>query len=317
MRERWLFFIPAELAATLSAARFCVALAATVVCGPMQGQESSAPPVQYIDHIMIRSDDPGELFALFSQTLQLPIAWPLADRGGVVSGGVGFGNVNIEAIKFPGQINDPTPTHLVGFALKPFSLDESLRELDRRGITYGAPRPFVSVRPNGTRTTFFTNVTLNQFSDADRPGDATLHVFLSEYNPVYVDAVARRSRLRTELAAKRGGPLGIVRVQEVIIGSVDLRGANHTWKMLVAPAPPAAVNLWRIGDGPAVRLVQAERNMIQGLVLAVADLPKARNFLVENGLLGASSETELVVAPSKIRGLNLRLISEPTPLTQQ
>jgi hypothetical protein len=317
MRKSWLSFIRAKLAAVLSAARFYVALAATVVCGPIQGQELSAPPVQYIDHIMIRSDEPGELFALFSKTLQLPIAWPLADRGGVVSGGIGFGNVNIEAIKFPDQINDPAPTHLVGFALKPFSLGESLRELERRGITYGDPRPFVSVGPNGARTTFFTNVTLKQLSDADRPGAATFHVFLSEYNPVYVDAVARRSRLRSELAAGNGGPLGLVRVQEVIIGTVDLEGANRTWKMLVAPEQSADINLWRIGDGPAVRLVQAERDMIQGLVLAVTDLPKARDFLVESGLLGTSSETELVVAPSKIRGLNIRLISESAALTQQ
>jgi hypothetical protein len=317
MRERWFFNMPVELVTMLSAARFYVALAATLLCGPIQGQELSAAPVQYIDHIMIRSDDPGELFALFSKTLQLPIAWPLADRGGVVSGGIGFGNVNIEAIKFPGQVNDPTPTHLVGLALKPLSLGESLRELERRGITHGAPRPFVSVGPNGARATSFTNVTLKQFSDADRPGDATFQVFLSEYNPVYIDAAARRSRLRDELAARRGGPLGLVRVQEVIIGTADLRGANRTWQLLVAPAPSASVNLWRIGDGPAVRLVQAQRDMMQGLVLAVADLPKARHFLVENGLLGASSETELVVAPSKIRGLNIRLVSEARALTQQ
>jgi hypothetical protein len=301
----------------LSAARFYVALAATVLSAPIQAQQLSAAPVQYIDHIMIRSDEPDELFALFSKTLQLPIAWPLADRGGVVSGGIGFGNVNIEAIKFPGQINDPTPTHLVGLALKPLSLGESLRELERRGIIYGAPRPFVSVAPNGARATSFTNVTLKQLSDADRPGAATVQVFLSEYNLMYVDAVARRSRLRAELAARRGGPLGLVRVQEVIIGTVDLRAANRTWQMLVAPAPSADVNLWRIGDGPAVRLVQAERDMIQGLVLAVADLPTARDFLVAGGFLGASSETELVIAPSKIRGLNIRLVSELTTPAHQ
>src|SRR5688572_10906890 len=223
----------------LSTAHRGIALAALILTGPIQGQALTQAPVQYIDHIMIRCDEPAELFAFFSQTLQLPIAWPLADRGGVVSGGIGFGNVNIEAIKFPRQINNPTPTHLVGLALKPFSLGEALRELERRGITYGAPRPFVSVGPDGAKTTSFTNVTLKQFSDADRPGDATFHVFLSEYNPMYVDAVARRSRLRAELAARGGGPLGLVRVQEVIIGTVDLRGANRTWKMLVAPATSA------------------------------------------------------------------------------
>lgn len=127
---------------------------------------------------------------------------------------------------------------------------------------------------------------------------------------MYVDAVARRARLRDELVAKRGGPLGLVRVQEVIVGTADLRGANRKWEMLVAPAPPSDVDLWRIGDGPAVRLVQAERDMIQELVLAVRALPVARDFLEESGLLGASSQTELVIAPSKIRGLNIRIVTE-------
>ena len=259
---------------------------------------------------MIRSDEPDELFAFFSEILQLPIAWPLADRGGVVSGGVGFGNVNIEAIKFPGQNDDPAPTSLVGLALKPLSLAESLRELERRGIAYGAPRPFVSVGADGVRTTSFTNVTLPELSDADRPGDATIQVFLSEYDPAYVDAVERRARLRDELADRRGGPLGLIRVQEIIIGTDDLSGANRTWELLVAPEPPAAMNLWRIGDGPAVRLVRAEKDMIQRLVLVVGALPIARDFLEDKGFLGVSSETELVIAPSKIEGLDIRLIGE-------
>jgi hypothetical protein len=294
----------------LSSIRIFVGLAAISLGSAVHGQEVPLAPVQYIDHIMIRTDNPEELFALFSRTLQLPIAWPLADRGGVVSGGAGFGNVTIEAIRFPGQINDPAPTHLVGLALKPPALDLSLRELDRRGIAYGAPRPFVSVGPDGVRTTSFTNVTLQHLSDADQPSAATIQVFLSEYNPVYVDAAARRARLRVELIAKRGGPLGLVRVQEVIIGAVDLTGASRAWHSLVSPAPPSGVNLWQIGDGPAVRLVHSERNLIQGLVLVVTDLAAARNFLERNELLGTSSDTEIVIAPSKIRGLNIRLISE-------
>lgn len=285
--------------------------------GPLLGQDSPSAPVQYIDHIMIRSDEPGELFALFSQTLQLPIAWPLSDRNGVVSGGVGFGNVNVEAIKFPRQISDPTPTHLVGIALKPHSLDESLRELERRGIAYGAPRPFVSGGRNGVLTTSFTNVTLQQLSDADQPGAATMQVFLSEYNPAYVDAVARRARLREELIGRGGGPLGLVRVEEVTVGAVDPSSADRTWGTLLAPARRSAEEPWRIGDGPAVRLVSAERDMIQGLVLAVAALPAARDFLEKEGLLGISSETELTIAASKIRGLHIRLIRDPAAPSRQ
>jgi hypothetical protein len=296
--------------ARLSALLVCVALGAIVGSGPIRAQTSSPAPVQYIDHIMIRTDEPQALFAFFSDTLQLPIAWPLDDRNGVASGGVGFGNVNIEAIRFPGQINEPAPTHLLGLALKPVSLDQSLAELRRRGIAYGAPRPFVAVGPDGARVTSFTNVTLQDFSDADVPGQATVQVFLSEYNPGYVDAVERRRRLRNELAARQGGPLGLVRVQEVTIGTADLQAANRNWERLVAPTPPLDRTLWQIGDGPAVRLVRAERTMLQGFVLAVTSLSTAREFLQERKLLGASSETELVILASQIRGLDIRLVGE-------
>jgi hypothetical protein len=295
--------------AILSRLLVCVALGTIVGSSPTRAQTASS--VQYIDHIMIRTDDPELLFAFFSDTLQLPIAWPLENRNGVVSGGVGFGNVNIEAIEFPGQSNEPAATHLVGLALEPGSLDQSLAALRRRGIAYGAPRPFVAVGPDGARMTSFTNVTLQDFSDADLPGQATMQVFLSAYNPTYVDAVERRGRLRKELAAKQGGPLGLIRVQEVTIGTADLPAANRNWERLVAPTRPLGGALWRIGDGPAVRLVQAERTTIQGLVLAVASLSTAREFLQERELLGASSETELVILPAQIRGLDIRLVSDP------
>jgi hypothetical protein len=79
--------------------------------------------------------------------------------------------------------------------------------------------------------------------------------------------------------------------------------------MLLAPELPADADVWSIGDGPAVRLVKAERDLIQELVLAVVDLPSARDFLEETGLLGASSQTELAIAPSKIGG-HIRLVGE-------
>ena len=254
--------------------RVCVALAALLLSGGLCGPATHAlqqlqPVVQHIDHVMIRAQEPSELYAFFVDTLQLPVAWPLAERGGVTSGGVGFGNVNVEAIRFPGQIDEPGPAHLVGFAFEPVALEKSLAELKRRGIEYGEPRPFVTTAPDGTRTTSFTNVTLSRFSDADRPGAATLHVFLSEYNPVYVDAEQRRARLRKELAARDGGPLGI--------------------------------------RGPAIRLVHADKNLVQGLLVRVASLERARAFLKEQKLLGSASETRVTIAPSRLHGVNIVL----------
>ena len=49
---------------------------------------------------MIRTDAPRELYAFFTDVLQLPVAWPLmSPRPGVTTGGVAFGNVNVEAIQ--------------------------------------------------------------------------------------------------------------------------------------------------------------------------------------------------------------------------
>jgi hypothetical protein len=124
----------------------------------LAGSESSSQtpamsqPIRQIDHIMIHTGDPRELYAFFAEALQLPIAWPLTSpRPGVMTGGVGFGNVNVEAIQFPGQ-TDPRP-RLLGFVFEPSALDESPIELNRCGLTSGEPRTFVATGPDGTKRT--------------------------------------------------------------------------------------------------------------------------------------------------------------------
>lgn len=124
-----------------------------------------------------------------------------------------------------------------------FALFKCLAELDRRGITSGDPRPFDATGPDGSKRTLFTNVTLRQFSDADRPAVATMHIFLSEYSPC-----------------------------------------------------------------PAIRIVQAGENRLQGLVISVVSLRRAKAFLQERGLLGSASASAVTIEPSKIQGLNIRLV---------
>lgn len=268
--------------------------------------KEEAAPIRRIDHIMIRADHPGEIYTLFTKTMQLPVAWPLALRGGVTSGGVGFGNVNVEAIQFPGQ--QPSPAQLIGFGFETTPLSECLAELVRRGITYYEARPFALSGPDGSKKTLFTNVTLRQFSDSDSPGDATMHNFLSEYSPAYVDVGQRRERLRMELAEKGGGPLGVKGVKEVVIGATDLKTATTLWGKLLGPRRPSAPGLWQVSDGPAIRVVRAGEDKLQGLVIEVASLRQAKTFLEEKGLLGRISGKEVMIDPSKIEGLTIRLV---------
>lgn len=256
---------------------------------------------------MIRTGEPRELFAFFADTLQMPTAWPLmSPRAGVTTGGVGFGNVNVEAIQFPGQ-TDPKP-RLLGFALEPSTLDEALIELNRRGLTTGESRPLVATGPDGSKRTLWTNVTLREFSDSDSPANAAMHIFLSEYSPTFVNVDERRARLRAQMVENGGGPLGVVEVKEVIIGAVDVKMARQLWQRLLDPTPSARANRWQVGTGPAVRLVPASENRVQALVIRVASLERARAFLREKQLLGIDAAGEVRIDPSKIGGLDLRLV---------
>ena len=268
---------------------------------------AASQPIRQIDHIMIRTGNPRELYAFFAETLRLPAAWPMTSpRPGVTTGGVGFGNVNVEAIQFPGQ-TDPRP-RLVGFALEPTTLDDSLLELHRRGLATGERRPLIATGPDGSRRTLWTNVTLRQFSDSENPADATLHIFLSEYSRTYVNVDQRRARLRSELANSDGGPLGVVDVKEVVIGAADVAAARRLWQALLDPVPTTTTNSWQIGSGPAVRLVPASENRIQALVIRVASLERAQAFLRDRQLLGTETAGQITIEPSKVGGLDLRLV---------
>jgi hypothetical protein len=268
---------------------------------------AASPPIRQIDHIMIRAGEPRELFAFFAETLGLPIAWPMTSpRPGVMTGGVGVGNVNVEAIQVPGQ-TDPRP-RLIGLAFEPSPLEESLSELNRRGLATWERRPLIATGPDGSKRTLWTNVTLRQFSDSDNPGDATIHIFLSEYSPGYVNVDERRARLRSQLNKAGGGPLGVIDVKEVIIGAVDVNGARQLWQRLLDPTPSTGSNTWQIGDGPAVRLVAAKQNQAQALVIRVASLERAKAFLRDKQLLGEEAAGQVSIDPSKVGGLDLRLV---------
>jgi hypothetical protein len=286
------------------------AIFALLICADASTQDTRArPAVGQIDHIMIRTGSPQTVFALFAETFRLPVAWPLATRGGVTSGGVSFGNVNVEAIAFPRQMSDELA--LVGFAFEPSaSLSDSLTEFDRRGIAYGEPRPFVVTKPDGSRSMLWTNVTLAALSDSDRPVDARMHIFLGEYSPDYVDVEHRRVRLRKVLSDGGGGPLGVERVVEVTIGTTNLEVSEGLWAELLAPRKALTKGHWKVGSGPAVRLVRAAENKLQGLVIAVRSLERAEGFLREKGLLGTVSDGLLTLDAAKVEGIGIRLVEE-------
>ena len=97
-------------------------------------------------------------------------------------------------------------------------------------------------------------------------------------------------------------------VKEVAIGARDSKAATKLWKKLLEPRRPSATGLWQVGDGPAIRVVRAGESQLQGLIISVVSLRRAKTFLRERGLLGSVTGKVVTIDPSKIQGLNIRLV---------
>lgn len=70
--------------------QFSLAVTTFVALGSLEpgAQVKGSAAIRQIDHIMIRADDPGKLYAFFTEILQLPVAWPMVSpRPGVTTGG--------------------------------------------------------------------------------------------------------------------------------------------------------------------------------------------------------------------------------------
>jgi hypothetical protein len=131
-------------------------------------------------------------------------------------------------------------------------------------------------------------------------------VFLSEYSPTYLDVEQRRAGLQKQLTDSGGGPLGVVAVKEVVIGASDFEPSRRLWRRLLDSE--SSPGIWQVGDGPAIHVVPSAENAIQAIIVEVASLSRAKMFLREKGLLGPESVEELTIDPSRIGGLNIRLV---------
>jgi hypothetical protein len=263
-----------------------VALAA-VLLGHLVACTRSEPPlaggiVRQVDHILIESGRAKELFSLLTETFGLPVAWPMSGYGSFASGGVAFGNVNLEVLDAPGS---GVSARFAGFALEPAPLRAALSELESRGIPHGKAIPY------GKR---WTTVSLPAVSSE------AVNVFFCEYRH---DVPDRRRHLLSQLRAKGGASLSIHSVREIVYGTTDVQGMQARWQTLLNPLKPLSTGVWSIGDGPVLRVIHAEKEGVLGLVVNVESLEQARSFLVERNLLGSDRATELTILEARAQGM--------------
>lgn len=302
--------------------------------------------IKQVDHIAIRSTDPHHLFQFLTDTLQLPVVWPMRYYGLALSGVVFAGNTNIEVFNYGSidhaSVSDQLGANIFAIAFEPISIPESLNELTRRTIPHSPPIPYHGQRFDGYLGKLWTNITLDGFLDG---GSKSLDIsrivkgnpFLNHligsligkfvgmkwaeswvmasfgdraiYLTEYTHDVSHIRSIGTEnLQRVRGGLIGVEDVNEIILTLSDFDNKFARWEYLFSPIPPSDPGCWHLGQGPAIRLTPDEKDDIQSIVLRVKSLRRAKENLAKQDLLGDASGYWVSIAPSKIQELDIRLV---------
>jgi hypothetical protein len=245
--------------------------------------------VQQVDHILLATEHPKEIYDFMVKEMKLPIAWPYQEYSGFSSGGVSAGNVNLEALVFnPARID--TPSKIIGIAFEPQgSTEQILAELNQRHIGHSQPEPF-EMGSGEKKSKLWTTMRLPDML----PGSL---IFFCEYH--FFNPTERRESLRKKLEKIQGGPLGINHLSEIVIRVKDVTAALKRWKNLLSPHQMTEDHLFAVGEGPAIRFAKGDNNCIASLKFKVRSLNKARDFLSQKGILGKVDGPTIKTNPAK------------------
>lgn len=233
--------------------------------------------VDFLDHVTARvTKDEAEKMCSALASLGLVQAWRYADYGDFGSGGLRFGDLNIEILGMSDGSPEFMPDEWATF--EPISLNGLLPELDRRGISHGD----LDTQKAGEME-IYTRIPLTNMQDEHYA--TQLCTTFGPTRTVQPDAPPNRA--------------GIVTVREVRLNVSP--AMNTRWQSLLAPlAPGTGVNF---GQGPLVTLLPADKDGVESVVVAVRNVPDAVAALTSAGLTVDGSVLQLGT-------LRLQLVSQ-------
>lgn len=256
-----------------------------------------------MEHFYLVSDQAEELYNFFRDELRLPVVWPYNSYGDFASGGLTLGNVAIEFVTEKGDRAGAAGTEFRGIAFEPVGdADEAAAELKQRGIPHGAPDPYTFTWDGQERVGWVT-IALKAFPPVGA------YVFLCDYKH-REEVAAGRAAASNELAVTGGGPLGVTSLREIVVGVKSVSDASRQWGKLLDAPRRSAGPVFTFGPGPGVRIVNAEAEGIQGIVVGVKSAARAKEYLAERRMFGGENQEELWIAPAAIGGLRVTLVED-------
>jgi catechol 2,3-dioxygenase-like lactoylglutathione lyase family enzyme len=265
--------------------------------------EERKPLVVRVDHFCLFSKDSERLFQFFRDEFKLPVVWPFKNFGDFGSGGLSLGNVAFEFVTEKGEAGGAAKTELKGIAFEPDGdADAAVSELDARQIRHAEPEAYKFTQDGHERVGWVT---------IDLKGilPANAAIFICDYKE-RERVAAGKSKAAGEPARSRGGALGVTSLREIVVGVRSIEEASREWRRLIESPDQESKAVFAFGPGPKIRLEPAEAEGIQGIVIGVRSLARAREFLTQRQMLGEASEGRIGIAPAAVDGLKITLVEE-------
>ena len=129
--------------------------------------DSPSPVFKQLDHVVARVGDARPLFDTLTETLGLPVAWPLASYPSFQSGGVALGNLYLEIIRCGPRRKADGAGRFCAIAFESPAVEEAVRELSRRGVPHTPVAPYAERGADGEKIKIWANVVLGRLLGRD------------------------------------------------------------------------------------------------------------------------------------------------------
>jgi hypothetical protein len=246
--------------------------------------------INKVQHFNAHCGDNGakELFTLFNKTFGLPVVYDYQSFGNFSSGGLWLGNITFEFVGHAG--GDDNKAAIIGVSLEPTGhADAIVPVLDRVHITHEAPKV---AQMDGKP--FYTVIYLKDFTADKRK------IFVCDYaDRKFIDGFSIRAD--SVFKANNGGPLGIVGLKTIVIGTTDLTVQTALWEKIPA-IKKTGDHSFGFTDGPDIQLVPDSTECVKEIVVKVQSVEEARVFLSRQGYL-KQEESVTMIDPDKVCGL--------------
>jgi hypothetical protein len=301
----------------------------------MTARNTTDSLIRGIDRVLIQTQDVERVFARFRHEFGLPVAWPLADCGLLVSGGLYAGNMTIEIGRFTGLGLPGTSLYGLGFApwqptwetvkglasrkvlhAPPLSLRYESHFVMQSTLTFlrnfldGQPNPaFWLGRPGGGNTGVGRALSsLRAWMASTEAGSKAFSMLLgsslifmcdNHNNPHQERLVELRTAWKT---ARQHGPYGITGVAGI---DIEVSTNIASWKRLLDRPDLNAGSTHSFGTGPLLRFHPGEGNRLLGIEFACADLPAITQQLRDKRSLASTDQKSITLSPDRMDGLTI------------